>query len=64
MARDGSGTYARTQSDYIFNTIIDQAKINSELNDFATEITNSALIKMGKQLGLATKTLAPQRSRL
>jgi hypothetical protein len=41
MARDGSGTYARTQSDYIFNTIIDQAKINSELNDFATEITNS-----------------------
>jgi hypothetical protein len=41
MARDGSGTYARTQSDYVFNTIIDQAKINSELNDFATEITNS-----------------------
>lgn len=41
MARDGSGTYARTQSDYVFNTVIDEAKVNSELNDIATEITNS-----------------------
>ncbi len=41
MARDGSGTYARTQSDYVFMTVIDEAKLNSELNDFATEITNS-----------------------
>ncbi len=41
MARDGSGTYSRTQSDYVFNTVIDEAKINSELNDIATEITNS-----------------------
>ena len=41
MARDGSGTYARTQPDYVFNTVIDEAKVNSELNDIATEITNS-----------------------
>ena len=41
MARNGSGTYARTQSDYTFNTVIQETQINSELNDIATEITNS-----------------------
>ena len=41
MARNGSGTYSRTQSDYTFNTVIQETQINSELNDIATEITNS-----------------------
>ena len=41
MARNGSGTYARTQSDYTFNTVIQETQINSELNDIATELTNS-----------------------
>ena len=41
MARNGSGTYARTQSDYTFNTVIQETQINSELNDIAAEITNS-----------------------
>ena len=41
MARDGAGTYNRTQSDYTYNTVIDQSQVNSELNDIATELTNS-----------------------
>jgi len=41
MARNGSGTYSRTQSDYTFNTVIQETQINSELNDIATELTNS-----------------------
>ena len=41
MARNGSGTYARTQSDYTFNTVIQETQINSELNDIATEISAS-----------------------
>jgi hypothetical protein len=41
MARNGSGTYSRTQSDYAFNTVIQEGQINSELNDIATELTAS-----------------------
>jgi hypothetical protein len=41
MGRNGSGTYSRTQSDYVYDTVIDESKINSELNDIATELTNS-----------------------
>ena len=41
MARNGSGTYSRTQSDYAFNTVIQETQINSELNDIATEISAS-----------------------
>lgn len=41
MARNGSGTYSRTQSDYTFNTVIQETQINSELNDIATELTAS-----------------------
>jgi hypothetical protein len=41
MARNGSGTYSRTQSDYAFNTVIQEEQINSELNDIATELTAS-----------------------
>lgn len=41
MARDGNGTYNRTQSDYVFDTVIEEAKVNSELNDIATALTGS-----------------------
>jgi hypothetical protein len=41
MGRDSSGTYTRTQSDYVFNTVIQETQINSELNDLAAEITAS-----------------------
>lgn len=41
MSRDGSGGYSRTQADYVYGTVIDETKINDELNDFATEIANS-----------------------
>ncbi len=41
MARNSSGTYSRTQSDYTFNTVIQETQINSELNDIATELTAS-----------------------
>lgn len=41
MARDGSGNYSRTQADYVANTTIESAKINSELNDMAAALTQS-----------------------
>ncbi len=41
MARNSSGTYSRTQSDYTFNTVIQETQVNSELNDIATELTAS-----------------------
>ena len=41
MPRDGNGTYSRTQPDYVFGTIIDETKVNSEFNDIANSLTNS-----------------------
>jgi len=41
MPRDGSGNYTRTQSDYVFDTIIEEAEINSELNDIAAALSAS-----------------------
>lgn len=53
MARDGSGTYNRTQSDYSANTTILSAEINSELNDMATALTQS-IAKDGQTPASAT----------
>tara|TARA_Y100001938_G_scaffold25227_1_gene33493 strand:+ start:8853 stop:10061 length:1209 start_codon:yes stop_codon:yes gene_type:complete len=41
MPRNGSGTYNRTQSDYVTDTVISETAVNSELNDIATALTNS-----------------------
>lgn len=41
MARDGSGTANRVVSDYAFNTVIDEAGVNAELDDVYSELTNS-----------------------
>ena len=44
MARDGSGNYSRTQSDYVFDTVISETAVNSELNDIATELTVTTVV--------------------
>ena len=41
MPRNGSGTYSRSQSDYVFDTVIDETKVNDELDDVATALTGS-----------------------
>ena len=41
MARDGSGTYTRPEADYVFDTVIDETKVNNELNQIATALTDS-----------------------
>lgn len=40
MGDDGNGSYSRTQADYVFDTVIDETQINSELNDIATALSN------------------------
>jgi hypothetical protein len=41
MARNGSGTYNRTQDDYAFGEVISETEVNSELNDIAAALTQS-----------------------
>lgn len=42
MARNGSGTYNRIAgTPYVYNTVIDQAVVNSEMDDIATALTAS-----------------------
>lgn len=41
MPRNGSGTYSRAVSAYVYNTTIDQAAVNSEMADIATALTDS-----------------------
>lgn len=41
MPRNGSGTYSRAVSDYVFDTVISETDVNSEMDDIATALTNS-----------------------
>lgn len=41
MSRNGSGTYSRVEADYVFNTVIDETKVNNEFDDLGNEITAS-----------------------
>ena len=42
MARDGStGTYSRAVPPYVFDTIIDETAVNSEMDDIAAALTQS-----------------------
>lgn len=41
MSRNGAGLYSRAVSSYVFNTVIDQAAVNSEMDDIATALTAS-----------------------
>ena len=41
MARNGSGTYSLPQDPFVFDTVIEETKVNSNFSDIATEITNS-----------------------
>ena len=52
MSRNGSGTYTRAVSNYAYNTVIDQAQVNSEMDDIATALTNS-LAKDGQTVPTA-----------
>ncbi len=69
MARNGSGTMALAEPAFVFDTVIDEGAVNSDLSDIAAEITNSVAVdgqstmsgalKMGSQkiTGLAVGTL-------
>lgn len=52
MPRNGSGTYSRAVSNYVYNTVIDQAQVNSEMDDIATALTAS-LAKDGQTVPTA-----------
>ena len=41
MPRNGAGVYARAVSAYVYNTVIDQAAVNSEMTDIASALTAS-----------------------
>lgn len=52
MARNGSGTYSRAVSSYVYNTVIDQVAVNAEMDDIATALTAS-LAKDGQTVPTA-----------
>lgn len=60
MARNGSGLYSRVQASYVFNTIIDQVAVNSELDDISTALTNS-LTKNGETTATANQPMGTFR---
>lgn len=60
MARNGSGTYSRAVSAYVYNTVIDQAAVNSEMDDIATALTGS-LAKDGQTVPTANIPLGGYR---
>lgn len=41
MARNGSGTYNRPVSDYVFNTVISETDVNTEMDQIATALSDS-----------------------
>jgi hypothetical protein len=41
MARNGSGTYSRPVAPYVFDTVISETDVNSEMDDIATALTDS-----------------------
>lgn len=41
MPRNGSGTYSRAVSDYVYDTVISEADVNTEMDDIATALTAS-----------------------
>jgi len=41
MPRNGSGTYDRAVSDYVFDTVISETDVNSEMDDIATALSAS-----------------------
>ena len=60
MARNGAGQYSRVQASYVFNTIIDQVSVNSELDDISTALTNS-LTKNGETTATANQPMGTFR---
>ena len=41
MARNGSGTYSLPEDPFVFDTVIEETKVNANFSDIATEISNS-----------------------
>lgn len=60
MARDGSGTYNRPVSDYVFNTVISETDVNTEMDQIATALTDS-LAKDGQTNPTANLPMATFR---
>lgn len=61
MARNGSGTYSRVAGvPYVYNTVIDQAVVNAEMDDIATALTAS-LAKDGQTAPTANLPMATFR---
>ena len=41
MARDGSGNHALPEAAFVFNTVIDEAAVNSNFSDISNSLTES-----------------------
>tara|TARA_R100001086_G_scaffold134739_1_gene70083 strand:- start:49 stop:1341 length:1293 start_codon:yes stop_codon:yes gene_type:complete len=60
MPRNGSGTYTLPEAAFVFDTIIDQAAVNSDFSDIATEMTNS-VAKDGQSTMTGTLKMGSQK---
>ncbi len=60
MARNGSGTYSRAVSPYVYNTVISQDDVNAEMNDIAAALTAS-IAKDGQTVPTANLPMGTYR---
>jgi hypothetical protein len=60
MARDGSGTFNRAESDYVYDTVIDESAVNTEMDDVAAALTAS-IAKDGQTNPAANLPMATYR---
>lgn len=60
MSRNGSGTYSRAVSAYVYGTIISQTDVNAEMDDIATALTAS-LAKDGQTTPTANLPMGTYR---
>jgi hypothetical protein len=60
MARNGSGTYARPVADYVYDTIISETDMNTEMDQIATALTES-IARDGQTTVTANLPMATRR---
>lgn len=60
MPRNGSGSYSRAVADYVFDTVISETDVNSEMDDIATALTAS-LAKDGQTTPTANLPMGTYR---
>lgn len=60
MSRNGTGVYSRAVADYVYDTVIDETAVNSEMDDIATALTQS-IAKDGQTNPTANLPMATYR---